>query len=373
MKTELQEVMAKWDSVQGAQKGRTTKADAASLISIFENHRGWSTARHRLAIEEVMSTDSFPLAFADTVNRLFRSSFRGVGTPLQPLFTRRSARDFKGMKSFDQEGLVGSMPQVVEGGEYTEFVDVEGQVTYTIAKYGKRTALTFEAFINGAVDGMFTEIPGKLATSAMNTRARFQTNIYLTTTGPRSAVFVDSSNGQASVAVTTLTLENLESAIQEMQGYKSNGEPILNRPLFLVVPPASEITARQILTSTQLISVEHATSTKLLQGSTNIIPAFGLNLIVDPWIPVIATSKKLSWWLTSDPAMISSAEWATLAGREDPQLSMKDSNQRSLGGGEMSAFKGSFENDTMEWRVRDIFGGAAVEPRGLWGSTGAGS
>lgn len=373
MKMSLKEVGERWDSVRGAQRGRTSKADAAVLLSIFENHRGLSSARHRLAIEEAMSTDSFPLAFADTINRLFRASFRGVGTPLQPLFTKRTVRDFKTVKSFDQEGLVASMPQIVEGGEYTEFVDVEGQVTYTVGKYGKRTGLTFEAFMNGAADGMFTEIPGKLATSAMNTRARFQTTIYLSSTGPRSAVFVDSSNGQASVAVTTLTLENLESAIQEMQGYKSNGEPILNRPLFLVVPPASEITARQILTSTQLISVEHATSSKLLQGSTNIIPAFGLNLIVDQWIPVIASSKKLSWWLVSDPSLISSTEWATIAGREEPQLSMKDSNQRNLGGGELSAFEGSFENDTMEWRVRDIFGGAAVEPRGLWGSTGAGS
>ncbi len=252
-------------------------------------------------------------------------------------------------------------------------MDVEGVVTYAALKYGKKTSLTFEAFVNGALDGMFRHIPKALATSATNTRARFQTSLYLTTTGPKSGTFVDASDGQATVAVTALTQANVEAALQEMAAYTSNGEPIQNRAKFLVVPPASEIKARKILTSANLIATQVQTSADLQSGNANIVAQMGINLIVDPWIPVIATSKPLSWFLVADPMVLPAMEWATLQGHTEAQLSMQSSNAVSLGGGAISPFEGDYDTDSMSWRVRDIFGGAPVEPRGLWGSTGAGS
>jgi hypothetical protein len=51
---------------------------------------------------------------------------------------------------------------------------------------------------------------------------------------------------------------------------------------------------------------------------------------------------------------------------------VKKSNAMQLvGGGDVNAFDGDFDTDAIAYRLRYIFGGAAVDGRGGYASTGA--
>jgi hypothetical protein len=49
---------------------------------------------------------------------------------------------------------------------------------------------------------------------------------------------------------------------------------------------------------------------------------------------------------------------------------MKSANASMIGGGDVGAFSGDFDSDSIEFKVRHIVGGAAMDPRGAVGSFG---
>jgi hypothetical protein len=62
-----------------------------------------------------------------------------------------------------------------------------------------------------------------------------------------------------------------------------------------------------------------------------------------------------------------------LRGYETPELRIKSNGGLYLGGAEVPAREGSFDNDDWEMRIRHIATGAFIVPAGTLASTGAGS
>jgi len=344
----------------------------ASVIELVENHKGLPLRRWQFELEEAMGTDSFPLLFADALDRQMLAGFQGVGTPLDPIFRRSQVADFRTVKRFRHEGMIERMPIVGEKGEYTLVEETEGEFSYALSKYGRRTALSWETLLNDDLNA-FSRFPANLAQSALNTQAWFQTYMLLDANGPRSAFFA-AGLGQAAVSVLTLTVANLGTAVAEQQAYQSlRNEPILNAPRYLVVGPSQEINARTILTSAQLAWTDGTSTGELAHGTANALKSYGLQLIVDPWIPVVANSATTTWYLVADPSQIAPAEFGQLRGHSSPELFIQDSDQRRVGGGGVSPMDGSFHRDMIEYKVRYCFGGCTLDERAVWGSTGAGS
>jgi len=96
--------------------------------------------------------------------------------------------------------------------------------------------------------------------------------------------------------------------------------------------------------------------------------------VVNPYIPVIATTNgKTTWFVHANPNSGRPAmEMGLLRGHEAPELFMKLQNQVRIGGGG-GAMDGSFEDDTIAYKVRHVFGGARVSGKSTVGSNGSGS
>ena len=151
------------------------------------------------------------------------------------------------------------------------------------------------------------------------------------------------------------------------------GEPIMATPKYLVVCPALEFTARQILTSAVVQRLAGATTIAGVPdpyyGTSNVITQVGLQLIVDKYLPIVnaaANDTDTQWYLFSDPSDVAALEAAHLSGHENPEIAMKNSDKVSVGGGPISPFDGDFATDNVFYRVREVFGAAKMDWRGTF-------
>jgi hypothetical protein len=174
--------------------------------------------------------------------------------------------------------------------------------------------------------------------------------------------------------VLPLTIQNLEDTVEAMQGplfVDVNGEPIQNRPKFLVVGPALEFTARQILTSAMKMWTYGGDdeAAAVPYPMSNVISQYGLVLVIDPYIPILDASYPGSWYLFSDPKDIAALECDFLVGHERPEICMKASDKVSVGGGEIGPMTGDFATDNVFYRVREVFGCNKLVTTGGWRAT----
>ena len=153
-----------------------------------------------------------------------------------------------------------------------------------------------------------------------------------------------------------------------------NGEPLCIRGVHLVVPPALEFTARQILTSTTKMWIDNALAAAAARAypMTNVISQVGIQLHVDPYLPVVDQSgnQATTWYLFADPSQVAAMEFGYLRGHETPEICMKASDKVSMGGGAMSPFTGDFVSDNIFYRVRIVKGSVQIDPRAAYSQTG---
>ena len=171
-----------------------------------------------------------------------------------------------------------------------------------------------------------------------------------------------------------MIINNLENTCEAMAAFTdANGEPIMNRAKLLVVGPGLEFTARQILTSANKMWLQGATAnmptavSRTEWPTTNVISQYGLQLIVDPYLPIYLPNAKLSWFLFADPKDIAAMEADYLVGHERPEICMKASDKVNIGGGEIGPMAGDFATDNVFYRVRDVFGCNRLEWRATYG------
>jgi hypothetical protein len=105
--------------------------------------------------------------------------------------------------------------------------------------------------------------------------------------------------------------------------------------------------------------------------TSNVLPQYGLQLVIDPYIPIFAPNAVLSWFLFADPKDIAAMECDYLTGHERPEICMKASDKVNIGGGEISPMTGDFATDNVFYRVRDVFGCNRLEWRATYGQLSA--
>ena len=153
-----------------------------------------------------------------------------------------------------------------------------------------------------------------------------------------------------------LTIANLQATITLGRGQTDpNGERINVRLNHLVVPDSLEFTARAILTSAAVQQAASAVPVPI----TNIIPQLGIQLHVDPNLEGLDVGGhgNRTWYMFSDPGEASSVQMDFLAGHVGPDVRIRSSNSSA------DPMEGSFDNDSIAYRVRDVHGTATLEPR----------
>jgi hypothetical protein len=334
--------------------------EAAKLCAdVFEGRK----PMHRL--QEAMSTSDFPLLFGDIIDRSMLGRYREWPTIWAQLARRGTVRDFRTKRMFTMDGAEGILAAVGPGNEYPEAALNEGKYDYAVSKYGRRVPFLWEVFVNDDLDAL-RETPDRLAKAARMSEERFATELYADSTGPDAAYYTGTR--RITTGGTGLDIAKLTAALSVLWAQvDADGNPIFTGTVRLVVPPALQVTAMNIMNATEIrVAAGSGSATTDQAVAKNWVGNQVAEVVVNPWLPIVDSSanKNTTWYLFADPGAGRPAmEVGFLRGHESPELFLKSPNAVRVGGGLVGAEEGSFETDGIDYKVRHVFGGALMEPK----------
>lgn len=326
-------------------------------------------------LREAMSTSDFPLLFGDIIDRQLLAAYREYPAIWQAYCLRRIVKDFRSAKSYYVNGGDSVLPGVSQGGEYEAGSLDEGVYTLTVKKYGRRLPFFWETLINDDL-GAFEDVPVRLGRAARRTEDKLATQLHVDASGPHASIYT-SGNGNIVTGNPALSIQALQTGYGILASMTDGkNEPIMMDAVTLEVPPALEITANNIINAIQVwINQNAAAGTPEQQIVTANWLARRTKVVVNPYIPIVASTANgnTSWFLHADPNSERPAfQMGLLRGHEDPEIFMKEPNARRVGGG-VNPMDGDFDTDTVEYKVRHVVGGSAMEPKSTVASNGSGS
>ena len=341
--------------------------------------RRLSPRERAFRLEEAITTSDFPYMFGDILDRQLIAGYKAYESVWQKFTKQSTVKDFRVARRYTTYGGDAHLDRVAEKGEYLASPRDELYYNQQVRKYGRQFDISWEAMINDDL-GALRDTPDRFARASRHTEHRIMTTLYASDVGVHAegnggALYAAGVPGAAGIncgatGTLALTIASLETGVETMLAFLDQvNEPIFARPKFLVVGPSLEMTARQILTSTNKSwhygGDDEAFATAGPMPTTNVISQFGLELVVDPYLPIVNTGadRYSQWYLFCNPADLAALDGAHLSGHEMPEIAMKNSDKVSVGGGPISPFDGDFMTDNVFYRVRLIFGGAKLDWR----------
>lgn len=342
-------------------------AEAARLIADVYTGR-----RPMYLLREAMTTSDFPLLFGDILDRQLLANYR-EWPQVWPLYCKRgTVRDFRTVSRHYIDGAEDTLDGVDEQAEYPMAGLSEGRYQYAVGKYGRKVPFSWETLINDDLDA-FRDLPARLARAARRSEEKFATQLHVDANGPHASLY---TVGNANIVTgnPALSIAGLQTAMGVLGAMvDADGEPIVVDAVVLEVPPALEITAQNILNAISIsVEVNAAAGT----AQQNIVAQNWMRgrvtLAVNPYIPLVATiaDGNTCWFLHAAPnAGRPAFEMGFLRGHEEPEIFMKQPNATRVGGG-MNATDGDFDTDSIEYKIRHVFGGSRMSPKATVASEG---
>lgn len=344
-------------------------AEAATFVADVHDGR-----RPMAALQEAMTTSDFPVLFGDILDRQLLGSYLEWTPTWATIARRATVRDFRTVKRFAVDGGEGVLSEVAEQSEYDAASLADSDYTYSVKKYGRRLPFSWEAFVNDDLDGLKTA-PVRLGKAARMTEERFATALYAGASGP-DATFFAAGHNNVVTSNPTLSVAGLQTAFTVLRAQvDADGNPIFHGRVTLVVPPALQVTAQNILHAVQIrVAAGSGSATTDQLDAVNWMNDL-VDLVVNPWLPIVSATANgnTSWYLFGQPTLGRPAlEVGFLRGHETPEVFLKTPNAQRIGGGIIGAEDGDFETDSVEYKVRHVLGGTTLDPKAAVASNGTG-
>ncbi|HET6494775.1 MAG TPA: hypothetical protein VFH61_05355 [Thermoleophilia bacterium] len=338
-------------------------------------------AKAHYLLKEAAVVADFPLLFADVLDRSVMAQW-ATSIPAWQSYTKiGSMRDFRGSKTLGIEGMGAILDEVGERAEYPERApSEETPITRQIKKYGARFGISFETVINDDL-GLLRDLPQKLVVAARRSEALAVSKLYVGTAGFNTAVYNDATydnivNQHAGAAANNppLSIAGLSDAFTVLGNHTDiDGFPLIIDAVTLVVPTALEVAAMNIMNATTLrVATGGGAYDEVNQLDVRNWMNGRLNVVVDPYIGMTATSNAATTWFlfASTSAARPAIQLDYLAGHETPELFSKVPDAARVGGGTVPE---SFHTDEQQFKVRHIYGTTVIDPRATVASNGTGS
>lgn len=369
--------------VSAIRRSPTYERDFDEVTALYEAVlRGNRYAAVRFS--ESMSRADFSYLFGDIIDRQMLAVYQTTPVQWDQVARRGRVRDFRAVKRFTLDGGNDRLAQVPELGPYPTRAVADGKYEYAVKKYGGEIPISWETLVNDDLDAL-QDLPERLALGARRTEEYFATSLYATSTGPDSTFFSNAHLNKINATVggtgvptnPALSIQGMQYAMQIMaQQVDSTGNPIYVSGVTLVVPPALEVVAMNIINATQIYAgAGGGDGTGNDQLLVNNWMRNKVKVFVNPWLPIIdTTTGNSAWYVFADPSVgRPAAEVGFLNGHEAPELRIKSSDSVRLGGGVISPEDGDFEMDAIRYRVRYVLGGTQMDHKSAVASTGTGS
>jgi HK97 family phage prohead protease len=260
------------------------------------------------------TTSDFPFLLASAGNRVMADAYSVAQTPLKQLARRRTANDFRPV-SVLRLSEAPRLEKVIEGGEIKHGSRGEAKEGFKIETYASIFSLSRNAIINDDL-GAFGDTSAAFGRAAASTESDLIADLLLANGGnganldDGSPVYgTGASRGNKAGAGSAITVSALGDGRQVLRDMTDiDGKtPIAVTPKYLVVGSAKETEAEQVL---------H----ELAATQVNEVNPFSgkLTLLVEPRL------AGNSWRLFADPGQIATILIAYLAGREGPQIDLRE-------------------------------------------------
>lgn len=325
---------------------------ADEMAKMVFNKRKLSQALGGVALGH--STSDFDYILADTMNKTLRTGYSLAPSTWAGWARRTTTSDFKQVSRV-QLGAMSELLAIPEGAEYQFGTIGEARQTYTLAKYGRGFSITWEALINDDLSA-FSRIPTAMGQAAKRLEdSLVYSTIFAANSGAGQTMGEDSlglfASDHANVGTSAvLTVASIGQTgglmrVQKAPGSadSNNGGDFLNlSPAHLLVPPALETTAMQLIASAVDPAKSNATPNPF---------AGKMSVIVEPRLAAVDAN---GWWLVASNSQIDTAEVCFLESEPNPVIEEED----------------TFIVDGRRYKVRHSLATAAIDYRGFCKNAG---
>jgi hypothetical protein len=327
---------------------KTDKLSMPEIARIAMGARGVS-AQYRVQRDAYHTTGSFPNLLLDAANKTLLAAYEEA-TYTWSIWARQAASvdDFKPINRI-RLGESPDLEAIPEGAKYPEGAMADAKTSYSVQKYGKQFTVSWETVINDDLDAL-SRIPAMHGNAArrLQNKKVYEVLTSNPTMSDGQALFSAShgsgsnvSGGAGAPAVATLN-----TGYQQMMLQKGiNSDAILGlTPSFLIVPPGYSATALEIVNSQSYNAANNNEGVINIYGVNGVRP---LQVVVEPILHAASTTN---WYLAANTNQVDTVELAFLSGEESPVLTSEQ----------------DFDTDCYKYNVRQTFGVAAIDWRGLF-------
>lgn len=374
-------------------------------------------SRHdQFRLQEALSTSDFPNLFGDVIDRAVLANYLETPYTWNKIARAAEVQDFRPVKRFRVDGGTGLLGNTLlsstgldsnakllpinQGSQYPEDSLSDAVYTYRLQKYGKRMPFTWETFIDDDLNAL-KDTPARFGRGARRSEEYFVTQLFA-----NNATFFSNANknivnntnvGDSGGNNPALTITALQRAlIVMMNQVDTTGQPISIEAVTLAVPPSLKTIAMNILNTDYVwmadqggTTIQNAALSAITTGQQMHAMNWAKNIVslaVNYYLPIVDTTHgKTGWYLFANPDNGRPAiEFGRLRGHTSPELFMKLPNSVAIGEGTMDggSFPGStsanpmdgdFDTDSINYKIRHVFGGATEDPIQAVYSNGSGS
>jgi hypothetical protein len=315
---------------------------------------GSPSVQRRYNIERAYHTSGmFGNILLDAVNKTLLEAYEEAPvTYSQWVRTAPAVQDFKAINRI-RFSEAPDLEVVPEARPYKQLPMTDSKETYRIEKYGGIFTVSWETVVNDDLDAI-SRIPAMHGNAARRKVNKVCYNVLTSNpvmgdgNGLFSASHASGSNfANASAAPSVATLNTSFVAMMKQTGL-TPGTIINVVPRYLIVPVGQSAAALQLISS---IADPLAGGTAAGNANTNNI--YGpsgmrpLNVIIEP---ILDSFSSTAWFLAADYANVDTVELSFLQGEESPVIEND----------------WDFDTDVYKYKVRQTFGVAAVDWRGLY-------
>lgn len=291
-------------------------------------HRVEASENPDALLKRALSTFSFPNALGTTLNRVLQAGYDETPSTLLQWAQPKSVKDFR-TNTHVRIGKFANPQKVGRGGDLQSGTLSEEAENYKAETYGTLFLISRQNFIDDDL-GAFTEVPMKLGASMKRNidELGYGTGVLGAASGvgptllsDTTALFNTGRSDGANYATgggTVLSMSSLRDAKSDMRKIKQGGVILSLLPLYLVVPPELEFTARQLVTSAEYRDTTASTAF----GTAN--PHQGtVTVIVEPRLSAL-TNGGTAWYLIADWRQAEHLAVSFLNGNQSPTVERKD-------------------------------------------------
>ena len=351
--------------VRGDARMRRAMLEAHTLLT--DAWAGDRAATYRVN-EAITTSDLFRSAAGEVFDRELLAQYAAQPTQWTKFAKRTTVRNFK--PKYLRELIAGtaSLTLVPEHTNYPEARADARESHLTVRKFGEQFGYTFEARLNDDI-GELQVVPGSWANKARYTEDDEAIRMLADPlTGALNAAFFNAGNSNLGTGM--LTAARLQTALETLsQKRDPSGRLLRSGPLMLVVGPALMFAAERIMNTSEIRYQDNPGGTVTIQTTIEKNPFAGKVTLT-----VLDNLPGNAWFIIPTPNSPRPAFYVGfLAGYETPDMRYKADQGNALGGGSLSADAGSFDDDTIYYRVRHIVGAATGDPLFTYASDGVGA